>query len=190
MRSVFGGKIDKFNKILPLAEFLVPLVGEKKEVRILDLGCGPFNIIGSVQEGVKVDLTRADKTAFEEEWTRHNAVPIFPIEVQNMEKLTYLDDSFDIVVCINALDHTKDAPSAIEEMVRVCKPGGWIYIDCALDQRSTTGGWHYWDAKEDGMFIGRNNYTFDIKKFGFQVEYLDNGGPRRHNHIVCKLQKC
>lgn len=189
MRSVFKGKIQKYNQVLPLAEYLRPFVGDKKEVKIVDIGCGPFAITGQILEGVKVEIHHCDQRDFHEEWERHDTKPLFPIEVQNMEKLTYEDNSFDVVVCINALDHTKDAPASVKEMIRVCKPGGWVYIDCALDQLSTTGGWHYWDAKEDGRFVGRKEYVFDLKDFGFQIKYIDNHGPRRYNNIIATLQK-
>lgn len=50
-----------------------------------------------------------------------------PIEYQDMENLTYLDESFDVVHCVNALDHTKNAQKALSEMKRICKTGGYIF---------------------------------------------------------------
>ena len=103
-----------------------------------------------------------------------------------MESLAYPDDTFDIVQCINALDHTKDAEKALKELVRVAKKA--VYIDCSLDQHSTTGGWHYWDAKEDGTFTNGTT-SFDLKDYGFKLEYINSGGERRYNHIIARLKK-
>ncbi len=179
--------IEKFNKLLPLADYLFPFVGDKKEVKILDIGSGPFCKIGQYLDRVKVEIYLSDNQDFTAFWKKYNAVPLFPVEYQNMEKLTYLDEFFDIVHCFNALDHTRNALAAVKEMIRVCKSGGWIYINCSLDQLST-GYKHHWDAKEDGVFINKT-YKFDLKDFGFKIELVDNHSSRRYNNIVATLQK-
>ena len=188
MRMKLKAKAVHFNRPLPLSDYFIPLIGDKKEVKILDVGSGPFPITGQYLEGVKVELYHCDKQDFTEFWKKYEAVPLFPIEYQDMEKLTYPDDFFDVVNCVNALDHTVDAPSALKEFLRVVKPGGWVYIDCALYQHSDQRKKHYWDAKEDGTFVNETA-SFDLKDFGFQIEYIDNQGERQYNHIIAKFKK-
>lgn len=106
---------------------------------------------------------------------------------QNMEKLAYGNDSFDVVHCRNALDHTEDALAAVTEMIRICKPGGRVYIKCWLDQRETKGH-HYWSAKEDGTFTN-GQATFSLAGLGFKIRYTDLGGERRYNYIEATLEK-
>jgi SAM-dependent methyltransferase len=106
---------------------------------------------------------------------------------EDMEKLTYANDSFDVVHCRNAVDHTKNALAAVKEMIRVCKPGGWVYIKCWLDQKSTKGH-HYWSAKEDGVFTDGDE-SFDLKDLGFRIRYTDLGGERRYNYIEATFEK-
>jgi ubiquinone/menaquinone biosynthesis C-methylase UbiE len=160
----------RLNHILPLADYLVPLVGDKPEVRILDVGSGPYAITGQLLDGVKVEIVHCDHQDFTEFWKGLGTEPLFPIEYQDMEKMTYPDDSFDIVHCVNALDHTKDARSAVEEMLRVSRE--WVYIVCALDQRTLQRKKHYWDVKADGMFVQPDD-RFDLKDYGFEIEYKD-----------------
>lgn len=179
--------IEQFNKPLPLVDHLVQLIGNKKQVKIADIGSGPFSTIGQYLDGVKVEIYHSDKQDFTDFWKKYNTTPLFKVEYQNIEKLTYPDDFFDIVHCTNALDHTINAPAAVKEMVRVCKTGGWIYIDCSLDQLST-GHKHYWDAKEDGVFINKTD-RFDLKDFGFKIKFIDNHGLRRYNRIIATLEK-
>ncbi len=181
-------QIEKYNKPLPLVDYLIPLVGDKKHVKIADIGSGPFPITGQKLEGVEVELYYSDKQDFTEFWERYRTVPLFPIEIQDMEHLTYADDSFDIVHCVNALDHTLDARATIKEMIRVCKPGGWVYIDCALIQRSAQRKKHYWDAEENGDFTSDND-KFNLKDYGFSIEFIDNHGERQYNHIIARYQK-
>ena len=48
------------------------------------------------------------------------------------ESLPFEDDRFDIIVCINALDHFNDVRKATLEIGRVLKPGGKLFlnVDC------------------------------------------------------------
>ena len=161
---------------IKLIDCLLPLIGNKKEVKIADIGSGSNSRIGQNVEGVKVTIYPSDK--------KHSNKNI---GYQDMEKLTYPDNYFDIVYCSNALDHTRDALSAVKEMMRVCKRDGWIYIECWLDQKQT-GYQHYWDAKEDGIF--ENGTTrFDLKDFGFKIKFIDEYGERRYNRIIATLKK-
>ena len=187
MAGQLKAKIEKYNQTLPLVDYLLPLIGDKKEVRILDVGSGPFPITGQTLEGVKVELVHCDQQDFKYFWDKYEATPVFPVEVQDMENLTYADKSFDIVHCINALDHTKGAEKALQEMIRVCKPGGFVYIDCALIQHTSRGHRHFWDALEDGTFT--NEYgTFSLGDYGFSIKFIDNGGERQFNHIIATKQ--
>lgn len=159
----------------PLIDPLIPLIGDKKEVSIADIGSGPVSKIGQYIEGVEVKIYPCDKQNFP------------GIEYQDMEKLTYPDNYFDIVHSSNALDHTKNAKKAVEEMIRVCKVGGIVYIECWLDQLDT-GYKHYWNAKEDGCFLNKTD-RFDLKDFGFQIKYIDGHTESRYNRIIATLQK-
>lgn len=178
--------IERFNNPLPLVNYLVSLVGDKKEVKIADIGSGPQSKIGQSLSGVEVKIYPSDNQDFTNFYKKHNFTPLIPIEYQDMENLTYPDSFFDIVHCANALDHTKDVRAAVEEMLRACKPEGWIYIDCCLDQMDT-GHKHYWNAKEDGV-LTNGIESFDLKSIGFNIDYVDYGGERRYNHIIATMK--
>lgn len=179
--------IELFNQPAPLVDYLVPFLGDKKEVKIADIGSGPFSKIGHYRDDIKVKIYNSDKQDFKDFHKNYNFKPYVEIEYQNMEKLTYPDNFFDIVHCSNALDHTRHALLAVKEMIRVCRPGSWVYIDCSLDQLST-GYKHYWNAKADGKFIN-NTAQFDLKDFGFKIRFIDNGGESRYNRIIATLNK-
>ncbi len=46
------------------------------------------------------------------------------------------DDLFDLVFCRHTLEHTMDPRKAITELVRVCRPGGLIYIVLPLERQA------------------------------------------------------
>lgn len=180
--------IQKFNvPNLPLVDQLVSFIRDKKKVRIADIGSGPFCTIGRNIHGIHIEMVCSDNQDFTNFYHKYNVTPLYPIEYQNMEKLTYEDESFDIVHCANALDHTKDALQAVKEMIRVCKKGGVVYINCHLDQMNT-GHKHFWNAKEDGTFESKSG-TFELKSLGFSINHLDTGIERRYQEIIAVLFK-
>lgn len=179
--------IAKYNKPNPLIDYLVPFVGNKNYVKILDVGSGAYSVIGSYLGGVDLEIHHVDNQDFSSFYQKYNFTPIVDIERADMENLSYPDNEFDIVCSINALDHTNDAYRAVQEMIRVCKPGGHVYLDCHLDQ-ADTGHKHKWNAKMDGKFVGADDF-FDLKSLGFKIDYIDNGGETRYNKIVAILEK-
>ncbi len=143
----FKRKLEQYNKLTQLPDYFSEMIGDKKFVRIAELGAGPVNTIGTYWDTCKVEIVASDIMwpEYKKLWDEHKVHQWTPIEYQDMEKLTYPDESFDIVHVVNALDHTLYADKAIREMKRICKPGGWIYMRHAQFQRKRFGGNHYWD---------------------------------------------
>ncbi|PIZ55656.1 hypothetical protein COY28_01620, partial [Candidatus Woesearchaeota archaeon CG_4_10_14_0_2_um_filter_57_5] len=46
------------------------------------------------------------------------------------ESLPFEDDSFDIVTSFTVLEHVDDVAKTLHEMIRVCRPGGTLFIMC------------------------------------------------------------
>lgn len=169
------------NKHLPLLDYFGPMMGDKKSAVIADVGSGPFNTIGDLRSGVDVKLYLSDvaQPEYRKIWENHNIVPLFPVEYQNMENLTYQDNMFDIVHCKNALDHTSGAEKALEKFIKVCAKGGWIYLRHYPNQRTIWRGHHCWDInfiEGEGCVFKGENRTFNIKDFGnFKSRVAEDG---------------
>ena len=56
----------------------------------------------------------------------HGLADRFSYQVAVAEKLPFADASFDLVTCQTVLIHTPDPGAAVDEMVRVARPGGLI----------------------------------------------------------------
>jgi SAM-dependent methyltransferase len=143
-RVKFKSKEAKFNVPGKLSDYFGPMIGEKKEVKIAELGAGPVNTIGNEWPGVEVLIYASDVFASEyiTFWEKSGKSPLVPVVYEDMEHLTYPDEMFDIVHCRNAVDHTPNPLKAIEEMKRVCKKGGWVYMAHAPGQKTRYGGMH------------------------------------------------
>ena len=158
-----SGNRKKYESQNPLNEKLVPFVKGKSKVKIADIGSGPVCLIGSYLEGMDIKVIPSDiladkyKILLEE----LDIKPFLNVEKQDMTKLTYEPESFDIVYCSNAIDHSPDPYEAIKEMVRICKPGGWIYLFHIAHegQRNRYRNLHQWnfDMTEDEDCIVWNN---------------------------------
>ena len=178
-------KEEQFNHKFPLAMYFKPMIGDKKNVSILDVGAGMFNTVGCLWHNVDIQVTCCDILAdeYKKILDEYKIEPIHLIEKQDMEDLTYEDKSFDIVHCVNALDHCIKPEKAIREMYRVCRKGGWIYLRHGLNmgkERHYTG-LHQWDIQpvEDGSceFIG-NDTVFLLNDIipGFKTELKQEVG--------------
>lgn len=156
------------------------MIGDKKEVKIADLGAGAMCLIGNYHHDVKVKVISSDLLADEYAKMRAelNINPQIVVEKQDMENLTYGDNTFDIVYCGNALDHTKDPYKALKEMLRICKAGGYIYLRHIAHEgkRHNYRNLHKWniDATENGDCKFWSD-TPDFQNKGFLLSDIYHG---------------
>jgi ubiquinone/menaquinone biosynthesis C-methylase UbiE len=155
-RKKLPWKARQFNRKLSLPKYFKDLIGDKKEVTIAEIGSGMFCTIGSTWKKVKVNMYPSDILAnkYNQILKDCNITPLIPIEKQDMENLTYSNNFFDIVHCVNALDHTMDILKALKEMYRVCKPGGFIYLR------------HFFNVAENEGYYGMHMWNIDLTDKG------------------------
>jgi ubiquinone/menaquinone biosynthesis C-methylase UbiE len=73
---------------------------------------------------------------------------------------------FDVVTSINALDHSESPKEVFDQMVAVCKPGGFVYLFHAENEglHERYYGMHQWNfRKENGNLVandGRKSVDF------------------------------
>ena len=141
-------KKREFDKHRPLAEYLIPLIGDKKIVSILEVGAGPVLTMGNKLKGKEIYITPCDNLA--KEYKQIYGELLFDVHYQDMENLTYNDKSFDIVHCVNALDHTKNPQKAILEMQRVSKQ--FVYLRHNINEgvEQKYYGLHRWNIEMSG----------------------------------------
>lgn len=59
------------------------------------------------------------------------------VDVQlDITDMPFGDDSFDAIVCSHVLEHVPDDRSAMAELARVLRPGGWLLVLVPLDPHS------------------------------------------------------
>lgn len=48
---------------------------------------------------------------------------------ESAEHISFPDSFFDVVHCSTVLEHVQDVKKSISEMIRICKPGGLVYVN-------------------------------------------------------------
>ncbi len=99
--------------------------------RVLDLGCaGGFMAEALGSKGAVV--TGIDPAAQAIDAARARAEQIgqsIRYDVGIGEDLPYDSDAFDVVVCVDVLEHVKDLQQVLNEVARVLRPGGLFLYD-------------------------------------------------------------
>lgn len=101
-------------------------VPELDKINILDVGSGPGRLVRPLhQKGYEVRGLEYDPTLVEMGNLWIGKELIFP---GTAYELPFANNSFDIVVGHDLLEHLQDPHKVVHEMCRVCKPGGYLYI--------------------------------------------------------------
>jgi SAM-dependent methyltransferase len=150
----------------PLQPELCALLADAPaHVRILDVGAGPLTMVGKSWPGREVEITAVDPLAdeYDKILAENGITPPARTTVAEGEKLDarFAPDTFDMAYASNSLDHCKDPLVTIKQMLRVVKPGGWVYL------------WHFANEGIAERYSGLHQWNFDVSNGTFSI---DGGG--------------
>lgn len=98
---------------------LLDLIASKKVDSILDVGCGEGFTLNRLKEhgiGKRLEGIEYLKDAIE---LGKKTYPYIKIKQGDIYKLPYEDNSFDLVLCTEVLEHLDDPQKALKELIRV-----------------------------------------------------------------------
>jgi SAM-dependent methyltransferase len=148
---------------LPFQDELRKLISAapNSTVRILDVGSGPLTRVGTQWPGRDVKITATDPLAehYNALLKKLGIVPPVPVTFAHGEKLleTFPPNHFDLAYASNSLDHSYDPLKAIEQMLAVTKPGGFVYL------------WHFANGGKHECYSGLHQWNFDVIKGDFII---------------------
>lgn len=96
-------------------------------LRVLEVGCGDGSL-GAIMDLYGHDVTLVDM----EDWREKRATNI---EFQKcdicLDSQPFDDNTFDLVVSYNTFEHVQNPSAALNAILQMCRPGGYIYLDFA-----------------------------------------------------------
>jgi ubiquinone/menaquinone biosynthesis C-methylase UbiE len=96
--------------------------------RVLDVGSGTGNVTAHLVELAR-DVTAADVSPELLELLMRRCPQAKTVQIAGLGLREFDDDSFDVVTAYSVLHHIPDYLGMVDEMVRVTRPGGVVYID-------------------------------------------------------------
>lgn len=93
--------------------------------KVLDVGCGEGTRLSQLlgdRSGTGLDASQEAVSLAKKQYPRHKFL------VGLGEELPFVDASFDLVYSAFAIEHCQSPEKFITEMIRVCRPGGKIFI--------------------------------------------------------------
>ena len=101
--------------------------------RVLDVGCLGFRQVANARVAGRIDLQHAgvDRLPPPDEQPEGFEYRVADIDA---ERLPFEDDTFDLVVASHVIEHLRRPMEAAAEWVRVCKPGGRIYVEAPSER--------------------------------------------------------
>ncbi len=94
----------------------------RAEARILDAGCGSGRTLEELVDYGRVTGLELNPDAAEVARGRGCG----DVRIGRLEELPWPEESFDLITCLDVIEHTPDDRAALRELLRVCTPGGWL----------------------------------------------------------------
>jgi SAM-dependent methyltransferase len=127
----------------------------RDRLSVLDVGAGPVTVVGRRWAGKAVQVTPIDPLAdVYNEALRKSGIDV-PVTTQQLavEDLSkrFGAGSFDIAYCHNAIDHMPDPMLALDIMLSLVPPDGFVVVRCLPDEgeRNSYYGIHQWNVDLD-----------------------------------------
>jgi SAM-dependent methyltransferase len=96
--------------------------------RVLDAGCGTGYGAGMLRAAGATEVVAVDLSEAVIEVARNDAPEGVVCEVGDLRSLSYPDDSFDLVVCFEVIEHVEEQDRVLDELARVLRPDGLLLI--------------------------------------------------------------
>lgn len=121
--------------------------------------------------------------------------PDLAMRQEDLTRLSFPDNSFDVIFCSHVLEHVCDDLQALKELCRVLKPGGFAILQVPIFDKfrnmkiyKTFGDCRIQDIKEREKLFGHRehvrlygrDYTQRLRQAGFKVnvlKYIENFSP-------------
>lgn len=148
-----------------IASLLSTYLRSKKRNLILDVGCGTGGNLPLLQRWGAVKGVDISEQALR--FCRE--IGFTDLHQLSADKLTFIEESFDLVTAFDLLEHLDDDSKTLKELFRVCKKGGMLML--------TVPAYQFLWSEHDIFLRHKRRYSADIlskkvREAGFKIEKL------------------
>lgn len=189
-----GKKVDLVEKLkkLYISLFGIPEIGfqirsiyfkkiltsnllNKNLKKILDMGCGIGSYtlgLGKMFPKTKIIGGDTDKHKLKSCKTIANELNIKNVEFKYLDITKIRGNGiYDFAICIDVLEHIQNYESALKNISKLLKNGGYLYIHIPQPNQkrifNSLKKWHHADHAYEG--IAKNELEHNLKKLGFKI---------------------
>ena len=136
--------------------------------RVLDAGCGSGRtLVELVRYGGEVSGIELDPGAAELARWRG----LGEVQVGRLEDLPWDDATFDLITCLDVLEHVPDDVTALDELRRVAQPGGWLLVTVPAYQSLWS---HHDEANHHYRRYSRAALRAAARSAGWQIQRVSS----------------
>lgn len=135
-----------------------------KPKNILDVGCASGWFLSQVAKkypkakAVGVDVY---KNAIEYGKKKYKSLQLFDTDAH---KLPFKDNSFDVVICTEVLEHVVSPEKVLKEIKRVLKADGVAIVEMDTGNLTFRIIWYWWTHLRRGVWEDAHIHTFNTRK--------------------------
>lgn len=126
-----NGPFKTLHHINPVRTEYVKKFVDLREKTVLDVGCGG-GVFSEAMAANKANVTAIDLAEESLEVAKlHLYESQFKIDYINQSVEEFADNhiaQFDVIVCMEMLEHVPDPQSIVDACAKILKPGGWLFL--------------------------------------------------------------
>ena len=131
-QRIFDAAPEHEDACSPWYELVREHIGDVSGMHILEVACGRGGFVRQLaRAGARVtgcDFSSAALHAASTKVFLPGGVPLAALVQGDAQSLPFADNSFDVVVSCETIEHLPEVQAAVAEMYRVTQPGGKLYL--------------------------------------------------------------
>ncbi len=137
-----------------------------KPKKILDVGCASGWFLSEVSKAFPKASCCGIDLYKEAIYYGRKQYKNLKLKQADAHKLPYPNNSFDVVICCEVLEHVEDPKRVLREISRVMTPNGSLVIEIDSGNFLFQLVWYWWTNLRKGVWVDAHVHSFNIDKLG------------------------
>ncbi len=154
-------------------------------IKLLEIGCSQGYLLDVVRHNPHFDAEGIDYAQAPIVYARSTGLKVFQSSLTGMK---YPSESFDFIVALHVIEHVQNLDTTIQEIKRIMKKGGHIYIvvPCISHIKARLSGkkWKYLEPPGYLWYFTTKSFRLFLEKHGFIEKFATCMSHRAHLRIL------